>query len=178
MSHFKNDDYIKSQSGTAFLEFAIMLPVLLLLIFGVIEVTRYVLITEKINNAAHTISSLAARSDSITEDDITNLFDSTQHIMDPYGNANVILSSITNDGTASRLNWQRKTDSNSNSNVVDGSGIATFPGSFTISAGETIITAEVFYNYAPMIWDNIYGADQLYAAKFTKPRLGGLGSVD
>ena len=52
---------VKNNHGVALIEFALLFPVMFLLLFGGIEVTRYILIIQKVEKAAYQITNLVAQ---------------------------------------------------------------------------------------------------------------------
>ena len=52
---------LRKQEGLAYLEFAITLPFLLALFLGAVEVTRYIIILEKVEKVSVTMSDLVAQ---------------------------------------------------------------------------------------------------------------------
>ena len=62
-------------AGVAAIEFVIVLPVLLLLFFGMINLTSYLSTLRKVNSAAELVTDLASRHDkTITSSDIDDYF--------------------------------------------------------------------------------------------------------
>jgi hypothetical protein len=53
----------------------------------------------------------------------------------------------------------------------------TLPTGFVVADGQTIIVAEVFYDYVPWILGNITGATQIYHRALFRPRYGGLTTL-
>ena len=52
------------------------------------------------------------------------------------------------------------------------------PAGLTVIDGETVIVAEVMFDYTPWLYDAVIGATQLYHTSFFRPRLGTLTTVD
>lgn len=73
------------QRGVAALEFALLLPVLLLMYFGSAEVTRAVLATRKLTLATRALSDLLGQQTSSVDDTIlTNIFAAASPVMSPF----------------------------------------------------------------------------------------------
>ncbi len=97
-------------AGVAAIEFAIVLPVLMLVLFGGFEGWRMILAGQRIDNIAYSMSDLAARqAGGTTEGDVTNLLSGGMFIAKPFNvqtQGRVILSAI--DFNAGRkILWQR-----------------------------------------------------------------------
>lgn len=172
----------RNQSGVAMVEFAVALPVLLTLVYGVIEITRYILITQKVEKLAHTVSDLTAQTKNATTTDLNQVLEASAHIMEPYSlgaNSRIIISSLYRPaGTSSipNVNWcYRGAGSMTVTSAIGGLGtVPTMPGGFTFAERENIIAAEVYYRFSPLINTQFFGTRTIYRAAFYKPRLGQL----
>lgn len=111
--------FLGAKHGLAFMEFAFVLPFLLLLVFGGIELTRFMLVIQKVDKSAYAMADLvgqltpatAARQDGeIDIDEVNNVvFRQFQALMDPYDastNGSVIISSIRRERDVTRIKWQ------------------------------------------------------------------------
>jgi hypothetical protein len=173
----------RNQQGIAYLEFAISLPLLIAMLLGGVEVTRYILIAQKVEKVSVTVSDIVAQADTITTSELDNLILAAGQVMQPYsfdGNAYVIVSSVyKNDGDSPVVNWQYSGGGSwIKSSLVGGVGaIANLPTGFTMNDRENVIIAEVFYNYQPLFGSNILTVSQLYKYAIFKPRLGDLSTL-
>lgn len=52
---------LANNHGVALIEFALVLPILLLLIFGVIEVTRFIVIAQRLDKAAYSLADITSQ---------------------------------------------------------------------------------------------------------------------
>ncbi|MBO6826777.1 MAG: pilus assembly protein [Sneathiella sp.] len=181
---------MKDSSAVAMVEFAMILPMLTVLTLGSFEVARYALLTQKLDRVSATMADLTARAEALTASEVDNLFDSTDHLAQPFDfntDGMVVISSIVG-----RLNQppliigQRSQGNISGVNSVIGSngGDATLPEAFknqetgqVLEDGDGLIVAEVFYDYAPYLslggnlLDDILGEMIIYRRAFFRPRL-------
>lgn len=94
-------------AGVALLEFAFTLPVLLAVFFAGVELTRYVIILQKVDKTAYTIADLVTRSAPATSypassgeldrDEMDDIFATFDDLMQPFGDATsgiVVVTSI------------------------------------------------------------------------------------
>jgi Flp pilus assembly protein TadG len=177
MSRFKN--FIKEHKGSASMELALALPVLVMLAFGGFELTRNIIIHQKIGKTVSTMSDLVARSPSLTAAQVDQMFPAVQYLMEPYyklTGTRVIVSSVANYGAGPVVTWQRagggSRSSVSQVGVVNGA--ATLPAGFTMATNENTIVAEIFYDYTPVVGAGIVPAQTIYRARYNMPRLGAL----
>lgn len=180
MNLFKR--FIRNNRGSAVVELALAFPVLLLLGFGSFEMTRYILIQQKISKTVSSMSDLVARSPSISNAEMTAMFQAVPHLMDPYNRADdmvVIISSVVNYGSGPVVAWQRRGGGNiaTASRIGTQGNAATLPAGFTLSTNENTIVSEMYYNFRPVVAPNIVGATTNYKVKFNMPRLGALDVI-
>lgn len=180
MNHFR--DFLKSQSGVAMLEFSISLPFLILLLFGSVEATRYLIITQKVDRVANTLSDVITQSEKITSTDIDQIITATGQVMQPYdfsADGYVVISSVSKNGSNEPVvNWQYTSTGTIHSSQIGTSGsTATMPSNFTMVDKDTVIVTEVFYNYTPILSNLIYSSSSLYRISIYKPRLGNLTTL-
>ena len=99
------------RSGLALTEFAMALPVLLVLGLGGLETANYAMAHLRISNVAMLTADNAARvRDSIDETDVVELLTGAKMSADSIdfaANGRIILSSLENDGTTQWIRWQR-----------------------------------------------------------------------
>ena len=171
--------FFSSKSGAAMVEFALALPILILLSLGGFEVTRHILIQQKISKTVSSMSDLVARSKSISTTELDQMFQAVPHLMEPYNKSSdlvVIISSVANYGSGPVVTWQQKGGGTKTtaSNIGMTGGSASLPAGFTLANNENTIVAEIFYDYKPAVASNIVGASTIYKVKFNMPRLGSL----
>lgn len=150
-----------ARAGVAAVEFALILPVMLLLWFGMIEVTVALNVDRKVTILSRTVADLVGRETAATEQEIRTIFNAAIAVMAPYEHANVeiVVSSVgvapTADGdpvasvcwSLSRLDAARKRQ-------VDEP--VPLPAGFD-QPNTSFILAEVFVPYRPIIGSGIVG---------------------
>ena len=172
---------LKRDEGIAMVEFAILLPVLLTFFYGCIEITRYVLISQKVEKLAFTVADVASQNKTLTQADLTALMSAANDIMRPYtmgSNGVILLSSLYRaDGAqTATVNWTRSGGGTlvTQSRFGVQGAVPTMPAPFTFDNKENVIAAEVFFRFAPLITDQFFGTRTVYRAAFYRPRLGDL----
>lgn len=109
----------RHEAGVALIEFAILFPFFFLLLFGGIEVARFIFIQQRLERAGYVVADIATQylpatqspvSGEISRDEvIANVFPQVGRIMEPYQDSKrqaVILSSIQVAGGIARVQWQ------------------------------------------------------------------------
>jgi len=171
----------RTQEGVAVVEFALCLPFLATLMLGSVEVSRYIIIHQKLEKVAFTVSDVVAQSTEVTTGGLDQLLAATQDIMNPYtfnSDGIVYITSITQTaGSAPTVSWRYSgggTLSGYSSQLGTIGYAATMPNGLTLNDGDNVIVAEVYYRYEPLLGTQIYGSETLYKTAVYKPRLGAL----
>lgn len=168
--------------GTAMVEFGLTLPVLMVMFYGTIEVTRYILITQKVEKMAHTVADVAAQSKTLTTVSLNQLMEATEEIMNPFStgaNSRVLISSQyrpAGSTSTATVNWRYQGGGSlAATSALGHVGTApVMPGGFTFNERENVIAAEVFYRFSPLLSNQFFGTTTVYRVAFYKPRFGRL----
>ena len=173
---------LRADQGLAVLEFALILPVLMSLFYGAVEITRYILITQKVEKLAFTVADVTAQSQTVSNASLNQVLAATSDIMSPYtmtSNGRVIISSLYRAAgatTTATVNWRYQGGGTLTATSALGAVGATpsMPTGFTFDERENVIAAEVFYQFSPLISTQFFGTKTIYRVAFYKPRLGAL----
>lgn len=174
-----------AEAGTAAVEFALILPIMLLVYIGSVEASAVISMDRRVQSVAGTLGDLVARADTnISAATLTDYFRAAGGIMTPYpadGLGQVVTQlEVDDDGTATVV-WSRQ--------YVDGDyGVGTdyLPGDTyelaeamqTIAAGNFLIVAEATNTYLPMYGFAFDQPIRLYRENFFMPRFGGSITVN
>ena len=159
-----------NDSGISAVEFALILPLMITLYLGGVEVTQAVSVDRKVTLVAHTVGDLAAQSSQTIHDaDMTNILNAASAVASPYSAANlkVRVSSITIDAQQNlTLAWS----DNQNWSAPTASELATLPAALNV-ANTSLIWAEAQYSYTPTIGAVITGTLTLKDHIYLRPRI-------
>src|SRR6195952_4824977 len=75
---------LADRSGIAATEFAVIVPVMLVMFFGTVEFSSGVAVDRKVTLMARTLSDLTSQSVTVADTDMTNFFAASNAIMTPY----------------------------------------------------------------------------------------------
>ncbi len=178
----------RDQSGLAYLEFALCLPFILALLMGAIEVTRYMLIAQKVEKVAVTVSDVVSQGTTISVAELNNILTAAEQVMQPYSfgaNGFVIISSVRQNGAPTGMNppqvtWQYTGGGSwtQASQVGTVGNPASLPPSISLNDKDNIIIAEVFYNFTPLVpLNGVITTTSIYKLGLFKPRLGDLSTL-
>ena len=171
----------RADGGIAVVEFGLVLPVLMTLFYGTVEVTRYVLITQKVEKYAHAVADMTAQEQVATKSMLDQVLAAGSDVMDPFtmGGTNgtvYITAMYLAPGTTTPLvvwRYQGSGTFAASSQLGTVGGTATVPG-FTFDDRENLIAAEVYYQFSPLISNQFFGTTTVYRTAYYKPRLGAL----
>lgn len=168
--------------GAIAVEFAVVAPVLVVLMVGTFEVTRYVLLHQKLDRMAVAASDLVSQGETITTAQLADIFSATGLIAEPFtigADGVVIISSVYRTGGATRIVWQRfGTGSLSAASQLGAENAdPSFPAGFSLKDGESAIFAEVYYQFRPMFAPDLVPASLLYHRAIFRPRRGTLETI-
>src|ERR1700694_4243143 len=74
----------QDNSGIAATEFAVIVPIMLVMFFGTVEFSSGVAVNRKVTLMARTLSDLTSQSTTVDDPTLTNFFAATAAIMTPY----------------------------------------------------------------------------------------------
>ena len=142
------DRLARDDSGIAAVEFAMIVPLMLVMFFGTIEISSGVAVDRKVTLVARTLSDLTSQSTQVTDLDLSNYLTTGQVIMTPYSTSplqTTITELYIDPGTlVARVQWSKGSAARAaRSNV-------TIPTALQI-AGTYLIMSEVSYLYTPTI---------------------------
>lgn len=147
-------------SGVAAIEFAVIVPVMLLMFFGVVEFSSGVAVDRKVTLVARTLSDLVSQSTTVLDTDLTNAGQTAKAILTPY-QATPLKSSITElyvdpKTLVARVQWSKALTIDSTGKVAF--GVSTHapkdvvPIPTALQVGDTyLIWSEVSYVYVPAV---------------------------
>lgn len=171
---------LRADKGVAAVEFALILPVMLLVYLGTLEASTLITMDRKVQSVAGAVGDLVARADeTITASTLQDYFRAASGIMTPYSPANVrqvvTAVEVRADGTT-RVIWTRQYQNGLYSSTTPHAVDATFPlptEMIDISLGRTVIATEASYSYTPLLGIVINTPVNLYRSNFFMPRFGG-----
>src|ERR1700755_649992 len=74
----------RNRSGVAATEFAVIVPLMLVLFFGVVEFSTAVAVDRKVTIVARTLSDLVSQNTAVTDAQFTNFFNAGNAVMSQY----------------------------------------------------------------------------------------------
>lgn len=157
--------------GAAAVELSIIAPAIIALFFGTTELSQAVAVDRKVTTTARALSDLVAQSTTITDADMSNIFDATSSIMTPYAtsplSARVSAVNVNAAGTGATVGWSNATGTGLPARGV-GTAV-TIPAALRV-ANTQVIWSEISYGYTSPIAHFIVGTLTLTEQFFARPR--------
>ncbi|HUG63294.1 MAG TPA: TadE/TadG family type IV pilus assembly protein [Methylomirabilota bacterium] len=157
------------ERGVSAVEFAMLLPLMLTLYLGAVEVSQGIGADRKVTLTARTIGDLVAQVSSISNSDMTNSLNAAAAVMTPYPTSNlkVTVSSVTIDSKGkATIAWS---DTLNGTKRAVGSSV-TLPSALVVPTS-SLIWSEVEYAYTPTIGYVVSGTINLKDQIYMRPRL-------
>lgn len=139
--------FSRDERGVAAVEFALLAPIMILLYFGLAEVTMGVMAERRASHAAAVMADLVAQEAQISGTEITDIFNIGDQIMQPFPAAplQVRLTSVTaNAQGAPKVDWSRSQGGLTTPHAGD--TVSGMPAGL-LAAGDSVIKADVTYTY-------------------------------
>jgi Flp pilus assembly protein TadG len=160
----------RDSRGVAAVEFALLLPILMLLYFGVVELTQGLMTQQRTNHVAAAVGDLVSQSSTLTSADVTDIFSVGAAVMYPYPTTSLKLrvSSLTADihGNVT-VAWSQASGMTA---LTKGATVAALPTN-VIQPGESVVMSESRYTYAS-VFGQIMPAPVVFKEKaYLHPRL-------
>jgi Flp pilus assembly protein TadG len=183
--------------AVAAFEFALVLPVLLLLLLAGADVTIWFINKFRLDNTATTVGNIVSAAQTLPLSAFPaaycsgtaaslNYFAIAYSIASPLAvcgsNGATIISGITNNGSKTTMVWQKRTgNAAAYPSLVGTPGAAlTLPIGYSVPSGHGIIVTEVYTGITPWKYSLSFmagaGAPSLYAYAIFEPRFGTLAT--
>lgn len=158
----------RSERGVTAVEFALVLPVLLMLFVGMVEFTEAFSITRKLSNSVSTVADLVSREPSVSTAELTDIVTVADQLMQPYATAPmdlVIVSVVTDADNTPTVAWSHPAGEYVPGVVYD------LPEEALTAPNSSIIVTEGRYDFTPTV-TQFLGSFEITQRSFFRPRMG------
>lgn len=157
------------QRGVSAVEFAMLLPLMLSLYLGAVEISQGIGADRKVTLTARTVADLVSQVSSINNSDMTNSLNAATAVMAPFSSANlkVTVTSVSIDAQGkATVAWS---DTKNGSARAKGSTV-TLPAALNVP-NSSLIWSEVQYSYTPVVGHVVTGTLTLKDQIYMRPRV-------
>lgn len=161
---------VQAETGIAAVEFALILPILITIWIGGVEVTQGLSVDRRLNNLASAIGDLVSRSKAIDYAGVDAIFDIDEGALFPFSTTGLSMRVTAVDVDANQkalVVWSRARGTTVR---ADGENLNTLIDIKLRTANTQIIMAEVFYTYSPAVGYVITGNVALDDRVYFTPR--------
>ncbi len=174
----------RKESGVAAVEFALMLPILLVLLLGSLDITRLMLYQQKVDRISFSVTDLVTQAQSVSVAKMNDIALAAAQIMQPFPfgvEGVIIVSSIYKDPNQSfpTIRWQYTGGGTlgRGSQIGNVNGTPTLPNGLTLNDKDNVIITETYYRFTPVFNSGFTPPADIYKVAIYKPRLGALLSL-
>ena len=161
----------RDKRGVSAVEFALLLPVMLTLYLGGIEVTQAITIKRKTTIVTRTLGDFVAQSSTISNTQMTNIMNATKAVVSPYAQSKlkIVVTSIGIDaGGNATVVWS---DATANATAHTAGTTVVLPDGLSAYTNTTVIWTEANYTYTPPVGYLITGNMVMKDHMYMRPRL-------
>jgi Flp pilus assembly protein TadG len=161
--------FARDRRGVSAVEFAMLLPLMVTLYLGAVEISQGVGIDRKVTLTTRTVADLASQVSAINNTDMTNLLNASSSVIAPFDptKLKVTVSEVKIDANGlATIAWS---DTLQGTQRAVGSTV-TLPAALTV-ANTYLIWGEVSYSYKPTIGYVVTGTLNLSDQIYMRPRI-------
>jgi Flp pilus assembly protein TadG len=176
------------RQGVAYIEFAVTVSFLILVLIGTVELTRYILLIQKVEKTVDSVTDVVTQydptTDPLTAAGLQPILNDTPFLMSPYSfgaNGYIILTDVSQTAGKAVVNWQycgggtfKQPSRVGKMTTNPATPPIGYPNGFTISDGEEVVIGEIFYAYSPVFNQSFVSPTIVYRAAILQPRSGSL----
>lgn len=166
--------FLTSRAGMAYMEFALFLPILMMLFTGAYEYSRFILLSQRLEKLAFSTGLIISQSLDVTEtqSEIDGMFSAGEKLMEPFpfGSEGRLYVSFIQYDTATagpKVIWQDDMGTLAEtSNIGIVGQAASLPAGITVQQGYGLVVAEVFYDYQPLWFSFTLGSNAVQRMEY------------
>ena len=135
--------------GVAAVEFALIVPLMIAMYLGTLELTDALMASRRVTLATQTVADLTAQSAVITDSDMNDIFAATAAVMAPLDASNLkmrVTSVIADSNNNTKVAWS----DGYNMSARTKNSTVKLPAGLT-SGGDSVIYAEVKFTYTSLL---------------------------
>jgi Flp pilus assembly protein TadG len=159
----------RDDRGVSAVEFAMLLPLMLTLYLGTVEISQGIGADRKVTMTARTVGDLIAQSSSISNAEMTNSLNAATAVMAPFpvSKLQVVVSSVSIDANGkATVDWSDTLNGTARSK----GSVVALPTALVVP-NTSLIWSEVQFSYTPVVGYVISGTLTLKDQIYLRPRL-------
>lgn len=176
-------DFVADKRALAATEFAVIVPLMLVMFFGTVEFSSAVAIDRKITMIARTLSDLTSQSTTLADTDMQDTFTASISMIMPY-DATLVKGAIVqiyiDASSVAKIQWSKSAIIASGatqatltappSSLAPGTTVTTMIPSTLLIPSTYLIFSQASYQYTPSVGYVLKSAITLSDVSYTRPR--------
>lgn len=140
----------EAEDGIAATEFALLLPIMVGLFFGMLEISDALMASRRVYTAVNSLTDLVAQERDVTTAELDQIMIGVQNMLAPPSGSTVTLrvtSVIRDPANAARIMVQWSRDSEGGTPYAVGSTFSELPDPTVVNASASLVVGEIDYNH-------------------------------
>jgi Flp pilus assembly protein TadG len=161
--------FVADRQGVSVVEFALLLPLMLTMFFGSIEITDAISADRQVTLVASTVADITSQFSAVAASDVTNIMAAASAVLSPFpvAHAKVTLTSVVIDANGNaNVDWSTTLNGSARSGTVTSS----IPAALLVK-NTSVIWGEASYAYKPIFGWVVTGTLNMSNQIFMRPRL-------
>jgi Flp pilus assembly protein TadG len=141
------------QRGVAAVEFAFIAPLMVLLFFGLAQLSEAIIASRHTGHVAATLGDLTSQCSNVNDTDFTNIFAAAGDIMSPLPVSTTVLGqrvtsvSVVDSKGDTQAQWSKAQDSSGLTTAYTPGAAVPVPANIVTNQGDNVLMAETVYKY-------------------------------
>lgn len=151
--------FSRCRQGLAATEFALLLPIMVVIFFGMLEASDLLTVSRRLANAANSLADLTAHEPTVTHAQLEDLIVGVTRILEPSDTSTVVMRvvSITKGASVTStpvVHWSR--DQTGATPYAAGSPYAKLEDNLALNANSSLIVVEIEYTYVSALSGKVF----------------------
>lgn len=173
--------FFRKGAGNVAIEFAFVLPVMLLLLASSFEIVMYSLIKNKITQISGTLVDAISRQE-LSRAQLQDYLQQISILPFNFDTGNIVISQITNvgksaDPTDMVISWQESFQGGVSEFGMTGDVPIDLPNNFFVVNDQSAIIAEVNYGYSSLVFQSVVGNQTIREVTLAVPYVGNMDKL-
>lgn len=159
--HSASRRIVHCRKGIAATEFALILPILMVIFFGMLEASDAMMTNRRVVNATNALVDLVGQERQVSPSDLDEIFNGVTNMLMPTENSPLsmrLVSVSVDPDDASRIMVEWSRDNQGNSPYANGATYNGIVDTTLLQAGVSLVVAELTYEHKSGLTDYVMGS--------------------